>query len=100
MRAARDDLGGQRVAVVWRPTLHHVGDVDLFALQTDAAEQLGEQPARLADERLSLTILVEPRPLADEHQVGGRIAHTEDHLGSTFAKPAIPAFPERIGLCG
>ena len=49
------------------------------ARQPDLAEQLVEQLARLADERDALLVLVRPGRLADEHQVGVRVARPEDN---------------------
>ena len=62
---------GPRVAVVGRPALDHVGDVAGAAVD---AELLGHQPveqlARSAHEGLALEVLVPPRRLAHEHQLG------------------------------
>jgi hypothetical protein len=85
------DLVLLRIAVAGRAALQHVRDVDLLAGQTDLAEHPGEQLSRGADERLALLILVHPRRLADEQQVGVRIAHTEHHLGAAVREAALRA---------
>ncbi len=76
-RRAGRDLVRLRVAILRRPALDDVGDVDLLALETDRADHLVELLPGAADERLALRVLVGARPLADEHQVGVRIADTE-----------------------
>ncbi len=53
----------------------------------DLAEQLVEQLAGLADERLALLVLVEAGRLADEHQVGVGVAGAE-HDRSCGPRPA------------
>ena len=71
---------GLGIAVARRPALDHVGDVDVFALQPDRLDDLRQQLPRAADERLALDVFVGARRLADEHQVGVRIADAEDDL--------------------
>ena len=67
------DLGGQRVAVVGRPALDHVGDVDPVAGDAELLEhQPVEQLAGAPDERQTLAVLLGPRTLAHEQQVGVR----------------------------
>ena len=58
------------------------GALQLHALGDD----LGEQLSGAADERLALQVFVRARPLADEHQVGGRIADAEYQVRA--AQPA------------
>src|SRR2546430_10535648 len=89
MRLARLDFFGQRIAVAGRSTLQNIRDVHLFARKSDACEQLFEQLACRTDERHSLLVLVEAGRLADEHQVGIRIAGTEDHLSAAFSDRAL-----------
>jgi hypothetical protein len=72
------DLDRMRVAVAGRPAAQHVGDEDLVAGQPDLAQQRVEQLSGLADERQALLVLVAPGRLADEHQVGVRVARAED----------------------
>src|SRR5439155_2400881 len=77
---ARLDLVRLRVAVARRAALQHVRDVDVLPRHPDASKQLLEQLPGLADERETLLVLVESRRLADEQQVGARIAGTEHDL--------------------
>ena len=85
------DLVRSRVAVARRPALEHVGDVDVTALEPDPGEQLVEQLAGLADERVALLVLVEAGRLADEHQVGLRVADAEDDLRAALREAAARA---------
>src|SRR5439155_17297899 len=85
------DLIRHGVTVPGRPALDHVGDVDVLAGHADPAQELVEQLSRLADEREALLVLVEARRLADEHQVGLRVADPEDDLGPAFREPAARA---------
>jgi hypothetical protein len=62
-----------------------------FALEADPCQQLVEQLARLADERLALLVLVEARRFAHEHQVGIRIADAEDDLRPALCEPTLRA---------
>ena len=63
-------------------------------------EQLVEELPGLADERDALLVLVEARRLADEHQVGVRVAVAEDDLRAALAEGAARAGrgfgPERV----
>ena len=78
---ARLDLVGLRVAVARRPALHDVGDVHVGAGQADALDELGEQLARPADERLALQVLLLARAFAHEHQLGVGAPDAEHDLG-------------------
>ena len=91
VRLARLDLVGHGVTVPGRAALDHVRDVDVCALEPDAREQLVEELAGLADERVALLVLVEAGRLADEHQVGVRVTDAEDDLRAAFGKPAARA---------
>ena len=84
VRLAGGDLLGLRVPVLRRSALENVRNHDVGALEADAAEQLVEQLARLADERDALLILVETGRLTDEHEVGVRVAGAEDNLRSSL----------------
>src|SRR5215210_3843658 len=77
VRAALLDLAGKRVAIPGRPALEHVGDEHLPALEPDLLEQAVEQLAGAADERPALAVLLHPRGLAHEHELGVRVAHAE-----------------------
>ena len=96
MRAAGLDLVGQRVAVVGRAALDHVGDVDVGPGEADLAQKLGEQLAGRPHERLALFVLVKARPFAYEQQVGVGITHPEHHLGAAAAQPAAFAVAKRF----
>src|SRR5437868_8093215 len=69
-RGAGRHLVGLRVAVARWPALDDVRDEHVGAGPLDAPEQLVEDAASPADERLALLILVESRPLTDEHDLG------------------------------
>ncbi len=58
-------------------------------MPSSSSEQPVEQLAGASDERLALEVLVAPRCLADEHQVGVRVAHAEDHLGPRLPPAGI-----------
>ncbi len=85
------DLVGHRVAVPGRPALDHVRDVHVLAGHADPAQELVEELARLADERVALLVLVEAGRLADEHQLGVRVPDAEDDLGAALGKAAARA---------
>src|SRR5688500_18210085 len=68
------------VAVAGRPALDHVGDVDLVAGQADGLDDLGQQLAGAAHERLAALVFFFTGRLADEHQPRFRIADAEDDL--------------------
>ena len=86
VRLALLDLVRQRVAVPRRPALEHVRDVDVRAGQADALEQPVEQLPGLPDERDALLVLVEAGRLADEHQIGVRVAVAEDDLRAPLVR--------------
>ena len=90
------DLLGLRVAVAGRAALEDIGDEHVVAGQADPAEQLAEQLPGGADERHALLVLVEPRRLADEHQVGGRRARAEDDLRARLRERAARAARDRV----
>src|SRR5207248_653386 len=60
-------------------------------LEADSREQHVQQLPGLADEGDAVLVLVESRRLADEHQVGARIAGTEDDLRPPLREPAARA---------
>ena len=68
------------IAIARRAALDDVGDVHVLARQADRLDDLGQQLAGAADERLALLVLVRARRLADEHQVGVRVADAEHDL--------------------
>ena len=85
---ARLELVGERVAVARRPAHHDVVDVDVLACDADLGEQLVQQLAGGADERLALLVLVEPGRLPDEHQIRVRIADAVHDLGPPLGETA------------
>ena len=91
VRLARLDLVLLRVAVAGWAALEDVRDVDVLAPELDSGEQPLEQLPRLADEGDALLVLVEAGSLADEHQVGVRVARAEDDLRPSLREPAARA---------
>ena len=91
IRLARLDLVGHGIAVAGRAALDDVRDVDLGAGKPDALEQLVEELAGLTHEGVALLVLVKARRLADEHQVGVRVADAEHDLCAPFGEPAARA---------
>ena len=89
VRRLRDAGGGYEI-VHESPGLE-LGVYVLVAPEADPGQQLVEQLARLADEGLALLVLVESRRLADEHQIGARVADAEDDLGPALREPALRA---------
>ena len=75
-------LGG---AVVRRPALQHVRDVDVLgSRKSKGREHVVEQLSRDANERLPLGVLVSARCLADEHPLRTKIANARNR---PFARP-------------
>ena len=74
VRQARRHLVGQRLPVLRRPALHHVGDVDRLARRLDRLEDLVEQLPLLANERPPAQVLLLARPLTHAEQPRGRVA--------------------------
>ena len=79
-RLAAGHFVGLGVAVAGRPALEDVGDVDVLPRVAHRLDDLGEQLAGAADERLALDVFVGARRLADEHQIGARVADAVDDL--------------------
>ncbi len=82
------DLVRVRVAVVRGPAFEDIAYPHLLALEPDLREQLVEQLARLADERKPHPVLVGAGRLADEHQIGIRVAGAEDDRGARLMQGA------------
>ena len=80
MRLAGGDLGLERVAILRRPALEHVREVDRVGREPDAGQELREQLSCLAGEREPALVLVVAGRLADDHQLGVGIAGAEDDL--------------------
>src|SRR6476620_4780057 len=98
VRLARLDLVLLRVAVAGWAALEDVRDIDVLAPEVDAGEQPLEQLPRLADEGDALLVLVEAGRLADEHQVGVRVARAEDDLRPSLREPAARAAGSRYSV--
>ena len=62
-----------------------------LAGEADLLEQLVQQLPGAADERQTLLVLVHAGRLADEHQVGVRVARSEHHLGAGLEERAALA---------
>jgi len=58
----------------------------------------GQEPAGPADERDALLVLFRSRALADEHEVGGRIAVAEHHLAAALGRQRALRTGERLAL--
>src|SRR5680860_626629 len=80
-----------RVAVGRGPALDHVDDRGLRPIEFYLAQQLVQQLARGPDERLALTIFVEPGRLPNEQKVGLEVAGRPHHLGPAGGEPALGA---------
>ena len=97
------DLLGLRVAVPRRAALEHIGDVDVGPREPDRLEQPLEHLPGLADERRALLVLVEAGRLADEHQVGVRVARSDHDLGARGRESALdtasPLIRQSLELC-
>ena len=60
--------------------LEDIGNEHVLTLEVDRGEDLVQQLPRLADERLSLLILVRAGRLADAHEVGVGIPYPGDRV--------------------
>ena len=87
----RLDLVWHRIAIPRRAAFQDIGHKDHVPFQPDAAEKLVEQLPGLPDEREALLVLVEARCFADEHQVGVRVAVSEDDLRPPLRETAARA---------
>ena len=76
------DLLRQRVAVPGRPALERRWPRRRpTRVRPISPSSVLQQPPGLADERQALLVLVRARGLADEHQLGVRVARAEDDRG-------------------
>ena len=80
VRLARDDLLVERVASRRRPALEHRRAVDVVSRQADAGQQRIDERSLATGERKPEPVLVKSRRLADEHQLGVRVADPDDDL--------------------
>src|SRR5207237_1144919 len=93
---ARGELVRLGIAVVGRPALHRVADVDVLAAQAHRLDHLGEELSRLPHEGLALLVLVLPGPLAYEHEPRAGIADPEDEVGAALVELAAGAIAELL----
>ena len=90
-RGAGGDLVGLRVAVARRPALDHVGDEHVLALPADRLDELGQESPGGADERPAGLVLIATGTLADDHDLGFRVALAGDRPGPLLVEPAAGA---------
>src|SRR5205823_5886189 len=68
--------------------LDHVGHVDRSAVDAGLLERFVEQPARRADKGTPFQVLVIPRLLPDQHDLGALSAFAEHRLGRVLPEIA------------
>ena len=95
-RLAGAHLVRRGITVVGRAALDDVGDVHVVPPEIDRLDDPGEQLARPPHERYALQILVAPRRLADEHQLGIRIPDPEDERPPSTVQLAARAVAELL----
>src|SRR5437867_11988816 len=88
---AGGDLVRERVAIFGRPVPDDVRDEHLPPVEADPGEELVQELARGADERLALHVLVVPGGLAQEEQAGLAGAVAGDGLAGASVERAGPA---------
>ena len=100
VRAAGLDLVRHRVAVLGRAALEHVADERRLARHRDARDELllvhrrddlGQQVAGAADERLAATVLLGARGLADEDDPGRAATDAGHGLRARLVQAALRA---------
>ena len=84
-------LEGLGVPIARRPRLEDVGDKDILAGQPDALQKLAKELSSATDEGQTPTILLSPRRLADEHQVGIGVARSKNGFGAGLMERASGA---------
>ncbi len=95
--AAGFHLGGLWVAILRRPALDDIADVDLGARDAQALfDHVGEKFTGLAHEGQASKIFLLARTFPYEEQVGVRISVSKDDLSPAFAEAAAPAIPKHI----
>ena len=88
---AKLDLRGLGIAVIRRPALQNICDVNILAAESDSRQQLFQQFSSLPDERYSLLVFVVPWRLTNENNTGFGTSATENQIGSRLAKLALSA---------
>ena len=81
----------QRVPVLRRAALHHVGDVDLGAVQMDDLQHIVQQLPGPAYKGNTLLVLVLAGAFADEHDLRRLAAVPKHHMGPGVRQRAAPA---------
>jgi len=82
------------LAVFWRAALHHVADVDVFALQAHGFDHLREQFSCSPDERQSLSVFIGAGAFANKNQLGFGISIAEDNFVARAVELAARALAE------
>ena len=68
------------IAIVGRPALDDVRNVDVIARETCRGEEVVQELAGCSDERFPFLIFIETRRFPDEHDTGVRIPDAEHNL--------------------
>ena len=98
--AAGLHLGGLWCAILRRPALHDVADIDVLALQRNPLaarrilDHLCEELSGAAHERDALRVFIRARPFADKHQSRLRVTDPEHNLVTALAQTAAFALAE------
>ena len=82
-------LGRLRIAVVRRPALHHVRNINPAPVEVDHLQHRVEKLPRGADKGNALQVFLLSGPLADEHEIGMLVPDAEDKV--------VPPLTERTG---
>src|SRR5207237_10109016 len=83
-----------RRAVLRRSTLHHVGDVHIFAAYPHSSDHVVEQLPGAADEGFALLIFIGAWSLADKHDFRSRIPYAENYVLASAAQAAASAIAD------
>lgn len=85
------DLVRLGVSVLRRAAFDHIGDIDVFALQADAAQEIRKQFPGRANEGPVLKVFILAGRLADEHDLGIGVAFAEHDMCARLAQPTFTA---------
>ena len=85
------NLSNVRVPVSRRAALHDVGDEHRLSIESNAPQKLVEKPARPADKRLALLVLLSARALADEEDLSVRRAGAWHRVRPSAVQLAVGA---------